>query len=148
MSSSIQLFITDRRQEKWVETAASLAKTFSERAERYDRENEFPFENFRDLKEAGFHKLTLPRKYGGEEISLTEFVLIQETLATGCASTALGLGWHLGIMMNIRETGAWPKNATGNCAKKLPKKAPGSTVAARNRPPAAPAGEEGTGQPP
>lgn len=107
ISNALAPFIHNDTQRDRVKSALELAEVFASRAEKYDRENSFPFENFNDLKQAGFHKLTIPREWGGEQITLYEFVLIQETLAAGCASTALGLGWHLGLLMNLRETGAW-----------------------------------------
>lgn len=103
----VNTFIRNERDRQWVTKAQELALRFSKRADEHDRNNTFPFENFQELIEAGFHKLTVPKKWGGDEISLYEFILIQETLATGCASTALGLGWHLGILMNHRETKEW-----------------------------------------
>ncbi|AZN41456.1 acyl-CoA dehydrogenase family protein [Paenibacillus albus] len=85
-----------------------LAAQFAERAPRHDREGSFPFDNFADLREAGYLKLTVPRTFGGDEISLYEFVLLQERLAYGDGSTALAVGWHLGQVMHLRTTGKWP----------------------------------------
>ncbi|SEN95611.1 acyl-CoA dehydrogenase family protein [Paenibacillus sp. OV219] len=85
-----------------------LAARFAERAPQYDREGSFPFENFADLREDGYLKLTVPRAFGGDEISLYEFVLLQERLAYGDGSTSLAVGWHLGQIMHLRTTGKWP----------------------------------------
>ncbi|RAP78487.1 acyl-CoA dehydrogenase [Paenibacillus montanisoli] len=85
-----------------------LAARFAERAPRYDREGSFPFDNFADLRENGYLKLTVPRAFGGDEIPLYEFVLLQERLAYGDGSTALAVGWHLGQIMHLRTTGKWP----------------------------------------
>ncbi|MFF2794839.1 hypothetical protein [Lysinibacillus xylanilyticus] len=51
----------------------------------------------------------MPKKYGGEEISLYEMLLVQEQLAKGDASTALSVGWHLLTFLNVREAGTWPE---------------------------------------
>ena len=107
-TSDLELFIFDEKHKQRIGQAARLADIFATRAERHDRENSFPFENFAELKEAGFLSLSVPREFGGEACSLSEFVLVQETLARGDASTALGLGWHVGIVMNLRETRSWP----------------------------------------
>lgn len=107
ISNGLQPFITNEKQQELVEAALQLAQQFEESAKRHDADNSFPFEHFEQLKEAGFHALTIPKAFGGKEISLYDLMLVQETLALGCASTALGLGWHLGILMNIRETKAW-----------------------------------------
>lgn len=73
-----QQFIKTNRQKALLEKASELAEQFSERADYYDREALFPFQNFHDLKKAGFLKLSIPGKYGGDNLSLYEFVLIQE----------------------------------------------------------------------
>jgi alkylation response protein AidB-like acyl-CoA dehydrogenase len=60
-------------------------------------------------QEAGYLKLPLPREYGGDEISLYQLVLIQERLAQGDGSTALAVGWHMGIMLHLRHYREWPE---------------------------------------
>jgi alkylation response protein AidB-like acyl-CoA dehydrogenase len=76
-------YIQNDRQRNLVDLAGVLADAFSERGEAYDREDEFPYDNFKDLKKKGYGTLSLPKEYGGEEISLYELVMIQERLATG-----------------------------------------------------------------
>ncbi|RKN74143.1 acyl-CoA dehydrogenase family protein [Paenibacillus ginsengarvi] len=100
------------RSEKEAELAATcdrLAAVFAERAPKHDREGSFPFDNFADLREAGYLNLTVPREYGGDEASLHELVLGQERLARGDGSTALAVGWHVGIMLQLRGTRSWPE---------------------------------------
>ncbi len=84
-----------RAPEEWVALARELACRFAERAPRHDREGSFPFENFADLRAAGFLALTVPRRYGGAELSLPDYLRVLEELAAGDASTALGLAMHL-----------------------------------------------------
>ncbi|GAA3402253.1 acyl-CoA dehydrogenase family protein [Paenibacillus hodogayensis] len=86
-----------------------LAAVFAERAQRHDAEASFPFDNFADLREAGYLKLTVPREYGGDEATLHEMVLGQERLARGDGSTALAVGWHVGTVLQLRGTRAWPE---------------------------------------
>lgn len=100
-------YIQNDRQRNLVDLAGEFADVFSERGEAYDREDEFPYENFNDLKKKGYGTLSLPKEYGGEEISLYELVMIQERLATGDAATALSIGWHLGGLMELTETRTW-----------------------------------------
>ncbi|MGE5704001.1 MAG: acyl-CoA dehydrogenase family protein [Clostridia bacterium] len=111
MSTNVKYdpFIRNEKEKRLVERAAQLAACFAERAPKHDLEGSFPFENIADLKESGYVTLTVPREYGGEEITLYEMLLIQERLATGDGSTALSIGWHMGLMLHFRTTRSWPK---------------------------------------
>ncbi|MFB9273647.1 acyl-CoA dehydrogenase family protein [Cohnella cellulosilytica] len=86
-----------------------LAARFAARAEQHDREGTFPFENFADLREAGYLKLTVPREYGGDEVSLYSLLQLQERLAYGDGSTALAVGWHVGQVLHFRTSRKWPE---------------------------------------
>lgn len=91
-----------------VEKARELASRFAERAARHDREGSFPFENFDELRAAGFLALTVPRRFGGHEASLTTFLRCQEELARGDGSTALALNMHLIRLGGEREQPTYP----------------------------------------
>jgi alkylation response protein AidB-like acyl-CoA dehydrogenase len=82
-------------QRELVAAAQSLAAQCAARAEGHDREGSFPFENFADLRRAGFLTLTVPEALGGRGISIYDFCLVQEQIATGDGATALGLNMHL-----------------------------------------------------
>lgn len=84
-----------------------LIECFKKRADRYDSEGAFPYENFTDLKEKNFLSLTVPEEYGGYGLNLYEFLKIQERLASGDGPTALSLGWQLGLILEIAESRAW-----------------------------------------
>lgn len=93
----------------WVGRARELAKRFAERAAKHDRDGSFPFENFEDLHKAGILGLTVPKRFGGAEASLTTFLRVQETLAAGDGSTALALNMHLIRFGPERETPTYPE---------------------------------------
>lgn len=82
-------------------------EVFSERAKKHDEEATFPFENFKDLTEIGYPSLTVPQKYGGLGISLYEMLTYQETIAKVDGSTALSIGWHMGITKHLGENNIW-----------------------------------------
>jgi alkylation response protein AidB-like acyl-CoA dehydrogenase len=92
----------------WVAAARELAARFAERAARHDRDASFPFENFADLREAGFLRLTVPREYGGYEAPLSLFLRTQEELAAGDGSTALALNMHQVRFGGERESHSLP----------------------------------------
>lgn len=80
---------------------------FQDRAWKHDTEGSFPIENIQDLKEIGYTSLTVPQKYGGEEISLRQLVEFQKILGRGDGSTALSIGWHMGLVKHLHEQQSW-----------------------------------------
>ena len=84
-----------------------VAKQFTVRAQTYDEERSFPFENINDLKKINYTKLTLPKEYGGGGEGLLPFLLGQEVIAQYCGSTALAIGWHNMIALELLANQAW-----------------------------------------
>lgn len=87
-----------------------IAENFRTRAHIHDQEGTFPFENMTELKRSGYTALTVPAEYGGKGISLTELLHLQETIAERDGSTALSIGWHMGIVHNLFEKKAWDES--------------------------------------
>jgi alkylation response protein AidB-like acyl-CoA dehydrogenase len=83
------------RQQELVELAGRLADTFATRAAEHDRESTFPFENYDDMRAAGYLGLTIPEELGGKGADLREMLPAQERLAMGCGSTALAVTMHV-----------------------------------------------------
>jgi alkylation response protein AidB-like acyl-CoA dehydrogenase len=86
---------TTDRQKQLVALAGELADTFGKRANENDWAGVFPYENYQDLKQAGYLTLSVPRDQGGWGADPLEITLAQARLAQGCASTALVVGMHL-----------------------------------------------------
>ncbi|SER84385.1 acyl-CoA dehydrogenase family protein [Salipaludibacillus aurantiacus] len=101
--------IKNDRQLKFLKRAEALVPGFQKRRDTYDKKAEFPFENMKELITSGLAAITVPEMFGGEEASLYEFLLVQETLAQGDAATALSIGWHNGTIMQLRDTQKWQK---------------------------------------
>lgn len=72
---------------------------FQARAAEYDRENKFPFENYDDLREAGFLGLTIPRQYGGMGADYQTYAMASAELGRWCEATALSYNMHAMTMM-------------------------------------------------
>ncbi len=100
-------FIKTSEQMELLMKTDKLSKEFAERADYYDRNGTFPFENFDRLKEEGYLHLTIPKEFGGQGASLYDFLLVQEKIAQGDGATALSLGWHLGLMMHLHVAQKW-----------------------------------------
>lgn len=115
----MDVFIRNERQNQLVDKVKKLQKSFMERAHINDEESLFPFENFEELKKEGFVFLTVPKKYGGDELTLYEFLLVQEHLAEADGPTALSLGWHNGIVMKIRDSRKWDESTFAQICKEI-----------------------------
>lgn len=102
-------FVQTEAQRKRLEITRQLSETFAKRAAEHDRAGTFPHENIADLRASGYVKWTVPREFGGEEISLYEFIMHQEQLARGDGSTALAIGWHVGMILSLRTSRAFPE---------------------------------------
>lgn len=100
-------FIKNEIQMKLLKKTDELSKEFALFADKHDKEGSFPFGNFERLKKEGYLKLTIPTEFGGDGASLYDFLLVQEKIAQGDAPTSLSLGWHLGLIMHLRETKKW-----------------------------------------
>ena len=87
----------DRRtdlQRRLVGVAAELGATFATRADQYDRQASFPYENFADLRDAGFLGLCIPVRFGGLGADLPTYAMVAEELGRHCGSTALTFNMH------------------------------------------------------
>lgn len=99
--------LQDLNHEEHLDLVEETAKKFKETAQEHDENISFPFENFKELKKIGYPALSIPKEYGGGGISLTELMKHQENIAKYDAATALSIGWHMGIIMDIGEKQTW-----------------------------------------
>ena len=72
-------------------------------ASQTDRDGRFPESGLQALARAGFWGLTIPKIHGGLEANLLTTVLIIETLAQECASTAMCFKMHLEGLNPLRH---------------------------------------------
>jgi alkylation response protein AidB-like acyl-CoA dehydrogenase len=93
--------------------ADELADDFGARADEHDQENTFPFENIERLKESGYTMLPVPEEFGGMGGTLLDFVMCQERLAQGCASTALSINMHIFALGSLMENLLNPRTTPG-----------------------------------
>ncbi len=92
------------RQRELIELAGALARErFAPRAAVYDQEATFPFENFADLRQAGFLALCIPERYGGLGADYSTYCLASEQIARSCGATALTLNMHASTMLWIGQ---------------------------------------------
>lgn len=77
----------------------ALGPTFAERAFTVDREAVFPFENYADLRNAGFLALCVPTEYGGLGASYADYMRVSEEIGRYCGATALTFNMHNATML-------------------------------------------------
>ncbi len=88
------------KQKKLIGIARELGRdNFRPRARQYDEENKFPFENYDELREAGFYGLTIPEQYGGLGADYQTYALVSAELGRWCPPTALTFNMHACTML-------------------------------------------------
>lgn len=100
-----------------VTRASRLAARFAERAPRHDREASFPFENFRELSEAGLLALTVPAALGGAGAGARDAARVLGIVGKADPSTALVLSMHYINHLAMARGDRWP----GRLARRLAK---------------------------
>jgi alkylation response protein AidB-like acyl-CoA dehydrogenase len=79
-----------------VELAGKLGRErFAERAERYDRDATFPFENYADLRAAKLTALCVPERHGGSGADFATYCLVSAEIGRYCGATALTFNMHV-----------------------------------------------------
>ncbi|MBI4587661.1 MAG: acyl-CoA dehydrogenase family protein [Candidatus Rokubacteria bacterium] len=79
--------------------ARELAVVFSGRAAHWDRTEEYPWENVKDLVKAGFMGMTVPKAYGGGGRTTFDALLVIEEVAKACGiSGRIVVDANLGVV--------------------------------------------------
>lgn len=91
-------FELTKEQRHLLELTREVSAPFSKRSLAYDKAAAFPEENFRELKAAGLHKLTVPKRYGGHGLwgddGYLAYYLVLIEMARHDSSTAQLLQVH------------------------------------------------------
>jgi alkylation response protein AidB-like acyl-CoA dehydrogenase len=85
--------LTDKQREL-VAIVDEIGPGMAARAERYDREASFPFENYADMRKAGLLGLCVPEKFGGRGADLRTYAIVSATIGKYCGATALTFNMH------------------------------------------------------
>lgn len=101
-------FIRYEADQAMVQKVDDMAASLVDLSQQCDRTGEFVSKQMQRLQQDGYLAATVPRRFGGQEVGLYTLCLMQERLAKIDASAALVAGWHTGIMLSLRETGAFP----------------------------------------
>jgi alkylation response protein AidB-like acyl-CoA dehydrogenase len=99
--------------------ARVLACEFAARAAQHDRDASFPFENFKELSEAGLLALTVPTALGGHGAGARDTAKILGIFGKADPSTALVLSMHYIQHLVMARSTRWP----GRLSRKLAREA-------------------------
>jgi len=99
--------------------AKLLASEFAARAAQHDRDASFPFENFKELSEAGLLALTVPTALGGAGAGARDAAQIIGIFDKADPSTALVLSMHYIQHLVMARSTRWP----GRLSRKLAREA-------------------------
>ncbi len=86
-----------------VERIAELGPAFAKRSVEYDREAQFPFENWADLRAAGLLGICIPTADGGLGADFVGYALAAEELGRHCAATALTFNMHVATTLLVGQ---------------------------------------------
>ena len=114
-----KLFIKNETQQNWLDRLFELKEKFTSKSAEIDELSIFPKENIQDLVSLGYSSVTLPKEYNGEGLTVYDMVLLQETIASYDANTALSIGWSLGVVGDLFENKLWTQEKLNFFAKEI-----------------------------
>ena len=85
--------LTDKQREL-IAIVDEIGPGMAARAERYDSEASFPFENYADMRKAGLLGLCVPERFGGRGADLRTYAIVSATIGKYCGATALTFNMH------------------------------------------------------
>ena len=78
-----------------IERVAALGPAWAARAEAYDRDARFPFENYDELRNDGLLGICIPIAYGGLGADFASYVMVSAEIGRWCGATALSFNMHV-----------------------------------------------------
>ena len=95
-------FSLTREQQETVGRARRVAlECLEPRAAGYDESASHPWESWNGLWQSGFLAVGVPTEYGGTWVDMPTYVMVIETLAQGCTSSAMTLHMHSVVQMYV-----------------------------------------------
>lgn len=125
-------FTKTSQQRELINQIRALTPAFRKREPELDAMGSFPYENIKELKQIGYHTLTLPKDMGGQGFGLYEYILAQEAISQASGATGLSIGWHTGIVLEYAENRHWHENSASWLTEEIRKGALINTAATEN----------------
>ena len=104
-----ELFLESSIELKWQERFISNKEWIEKTAAEADKKGVLNNQLIDWLSQHEYHMLTLPVEHGGSGCNIKELIIIQSLLAFYDESTALSIGWHLGVVGEVFELKLWPE---------------------------------------
>jgi alkylation response protein AidB-like acyl-CoA dehydrogenase len=101
----------------YIARAEALVDGFAARAAEHDRTGSFPFENFRELSEAGLLSLTVPAVHGGGGAGARYTARVIGIIGKADPSTALVLAMHYINHLVMARSQTWPARLSRKLAR-------------------------------
>ena len=101
----------------YIARAEALAASFAARAAEHDRAGSFPFENFRELSEAGLLSLTVPAAHGGAGAGARYAARVVGIVGQAGPTTAPVLSMHYINHLVMARSPIWPARLSRKLAR-------------------------------
>lgn len=102
-----ELFVESDIEKEWLQKFEDNKEWIIESAVEADQAGKLNDRLIDWLIDNGYNRLTLPVKYGGFGCDIKSVILLQEALAAYDESTALSIGWHIGVVGEVYEFNLW-----------------------------------------
>ena len=101
------MYTLSPEQQQIQESARRLAQeVIAPRAAQHDIDQQYPWDNVKDLTDAGFMGMTIPREYGGQGLSFFDTVLVVEEMARVCGvSGRIVVEGNMGAISTVMKYG-------------------------------------------
>jgi alkylation response protein AidB-like acyl-CoA dehydrogenase len=102
------MYTLNPEQQAIQQSARRLAQdVIGPRAKRHDIDQQYPWDNVKDLTEAGFMGMTVPKEYGGLGLSYFDTVLVVEEMAKVCGVTGrIVVEGNMGAISTVMKYGS------------------------------------------
>jgi alkylation response protein AidB-like acyl-CoA dehydrogenase len=91
--------LTDKQQ-KLMALARQLGREkFAPRAAQLDRDAQFPFANYKDMRDSGLLALCVPEAHGGQGADYATYAMVSAEIGRYCGATALTFNMHVCTML-------------------------------------------------
>jgi alkylation response protein AidB-like acyl-CoA dehydrogenase len=93
-------YLLTEKQQKLMALARQLGRDkFAPRAAQLDRDAQFPFANYGDMRDSGLLALCVPEAHGGQGADYATYAMVSAEIGRYCGATALTFNMHVCTML-------------------------------------------------